>query len=142
MALLSVAFNLVRHRLRKETGSPPAGGTGCGRCGWCASRSSGLSRETAALTVMLCLWIVSGFGGRLDTEPYQTRHYGIMRWFLDLIYRAAGRTCGLRVDGDRHRPEAPANRPLIVLSRHAGPGDSLLLVHHLLTSASGVPASS
>ena len=23
----------------------------------------------------VCLWIVSGFGGRLDTEPYQSRHY-------------------------------------------------------------------
>ena len=95
--------------------------------------------ETAALTVSLCLWIASGFGGRLDTEPYQARHYGVMRWFLDLVYRAAARACGLRVTvtgprGARRRPAVPASeRPLIVLSRHAGPGDSLLLVHHLLS---------
>ncbi|HLH82547.1 MAG TPA: 1-acyl-sn-glycerol-3-phosphate acyltransferase [Trebonia sp.] len=100
--------------------------------------------ETAALTVCGCLWLTSGFGGRLDTEPYQSRHYGVMRWFLDLMYRAAERTCGLRVDvtgppgepgppGQPGEPGPPGGRPLIVLSRHAGPGDSLLLVHHLLS---------
>lgn len=138
LALLSVAFNLVRHRLRKEDGVA----TGrrhrmralrvvCFALVWAVA-------ETAVLTVMLCLWIVSGFGGRLDTEPYQTRHYGIMRWFLDLIYRAAERTCGLRVTVTGPT-EAPANRPVIVLSRHAGPGDSLLLVHHLITSCARRP---
>jgi 1-acyl-sn-glycerol-3-phosphate acyltransferase len=89
--------------------------------------------ETAALTVLLCLWIASGFGGRLDTEPYRTRHYAVMGRFLDLIYRAAHRACGLRVEVDMP-PDAGllGDRPIIVLSRHAGPGDSLLLVHHLL----------
>jgi 1-acyl-sn-glycerol-3-phosphate acyltransferase len=117
--------------------------------------------ETAVLTVFLGLWLASGFGGRLDTEPYQTRHYAVMKWFLDLIYRAAGRACGLTVtvtgppdagsadgppdagsaDGppDAGSADGPPDagsadgRPLIVLSRHAGPGDSLLLVHYLLS---------
>ena len=91
--------------------------------------------EAAALAVCLCLWLASGFGGRLDTEPYQSRHYGVMRWFLDLTYRAAERACGLRVDvAGPPEPSAPAApRPLIVFSRHAGPGDSLLLVRYLLT---------
>jgi 1-acyl-sn-glycerol-3-phosphate acyltransferase len=90
--------------------------------------------ETAALTVLLGLWIVSGFGGRLDTEPYRTRHYAVMEWFLNLIYRVACRACGLQVEVAAPPDELLADdRPLIVLSRHAGPGDSLLLVHHLLT---------
>jgi 1-acyl-sn-glycerol-3-phosphate acyltransferase len=91
--------------------------------------------ETAALTVSGCLWIVSGFGGRLDTEPYRSRNYAVMRWLLDLIYHAAERTCGLQVQvaAPPGEPPGPASRPIIVLSRHAGPGDSLLLVHHLLT---------
>lgn len=95
--------------------------------------------ETAALTVSGSLWIVSGFGGRLDTEPYRSRHYAVMRWLLDLIYHAAERTCGLRMrvagpPGERLESAGDgAGRPIIVLSRHAGPGDSLLLVHHLLT---------
>jgi 1-acyl-sn-glycerol-3-phosphate acyltransferase len=90
--------------------------------------------EMAALTVLLCLWIVSGFGGRLDTEPYRARHYAVMERFLNQIYRAAERACGLRVEVTGPPDEALADdRPVIVLSRHAGPGDSLLVVHHLLT---------
>jgi 1-acyl-sn-glycerol-3-phosphate acyltransferase len=89
--------------------------------------------ETAALAAALCLWIASGFGGRMDTEPYQSRHYGVMRWFLNMAYHAAQWSCGLRVE-----VEGPVDDPgtglVIVLSRHAGPGDSLLLVHHLLTN--------
>ena len=94
--------------------------------------------ETVALVMLAGLWVVSGFGGRLRTEPYQSRHYAVMRWFLDLMYRGAERTYGLRVEVDEPTPttsEAAARlaRPVIVLSRHAGPGDSFLLVHQLLT---------
>jgi 1-acyl-sn-glycerol-3-phosphate acyltransferase len=94
--------------------------------------------ETVALVMLAGLWVVSGFGGRLRTEPYQSRHYAVMRWFLDLMYRGAERTYGLRVEIDE--PEftdeerlARLARPVIVLSRHAGPGDSFLLVHQLLS---------
>ncbi len=97
-----------------------------------------LVAETAALFMCLGLWVVSGFGGRLRTEPYQSRHYAIMRWFLDSLYRAATRTFGLRIEVEE--PEFTAEeqaarlaRPVIVLSRHAGPGDSFLLVHELLS---------
>ena len=124
LAVLSVAVNLVR---RSHTSRMRALRLVCFALVWFLG-------ETAALTVFLCLWIVSGFGGRLDTEPYQSRHYGVMRWFLDLIYRAAERTCGLRVEVAGPPGETGHDgHPLIVLSRHAGPGDSLLLVHHLLS---------
>jgi 1-acyl-sn-glycerol-3-phosphate acyltransferase len=138
LALLTAAFSLVRRRLRKEDGVAAgrrhrmrALRVVCFALVWALG-------ETAALTVMLCLWIVSGFGGRLDTEPYQSRHYGVMRWFLALIYRTAERVCGLRVTvtGPMTTDEG---RPLIVLSRHAGPGDSLLLVHHLLSACDRRP---
>ena len=98
----------------------------------------GLTAEIVALIMLFGLWIVSGFGGRLQTEPYQSRHYAVVRWFLDALYRGAERTYGLRVEVDE--PEltseelaARLTRPIIVLSRHAGPGDSFLLVHHLLS---------
>jgi 1-acyl-sn-glycerol-3-phosphate acyltransferase len=128
VAVLTVVLNLIRRRANPDS-------VRRGRLlrvtwlglAWAAG-------ETAALTVSLCLWIASGFGGRLDTEPYQARHYTVMRRFLDLIYRAARRTCGLRVTVTGPRELGPARgRPLIVLSRHAGPGDSLLLIHHLLS---------
>jgi 1-acyl-sn-glycerol-3-phosphate acyltransferase len=96
-----------------------------------------LVAETATLFLCLGLWIASGFGGRLGTEPYQARHYAIMDRYLDWLYRAAERTLGLRVAVDEPaltpaEQAARLARPVIVLSRHAGPGDSLLLVHHLL----------
>src|SRR5215467_12803032 len=56
-----------------------------------------LFADTAALFMCLGLWIASGFGGRLRTEPYQGRHYAIMRWFLDSVQRGATRAFGLRV---------------------------------------------
>jgi 1-acyl-sn-glycerol-3-phosphate acyltransferase len=95
-----------------------------------------LGAETAALFMCLGLWIASGFGGRLRTEPYQSRHYAIMRWFLDQVFAGAARTFGLRVRVDEPAARDQAARlarPVIVLSRHAGPGDSFLLVHQLLS---------
>jgi 1-acyl-sn-glycerol-3-phosphate acyltransferase len=96
-----------------------------------------LVTETATLFMCLGLWLASGFGGRLHTEPYQSRHYAIMQWYLDRLYQAAAGTLGLRVEVDEPplTPDEAAARlahPVIVFSRHAGPGDSLLLVHHLL----------
>src|SRR5689334_1206489 len=128
VALLTAAFNLIRRRtgLGREPRSRLL------RVVWLGLAWS--AGEIAALTVFLCLWIVSGFGGRLDTEPYQDRHYAVMKWFLDLIYRTAVRVCGLNVTVSGPVSAGPgAGRPFIVLCRHAGPGDSLLLIHHLLS---------
>jgi 1-acyl-sn-glycerol-3-phosphate acyltransferase len=94
--------------------------------------------ETAVLFMCLGLWIASGFGGRLRTEPFQARHYAVMRWFLDSVYNAAHRSFGLRVEVEEpnltgDELAARLTRPIIVLSRHAGPGDSFLLVRQLLS---------
>jgi 1-acyl-sn-glycerol-3-phosphate acyltransferase len=126
VALASLASALVRRWTGHGHRSRPL------RVAWLALTWS--VGEMAALAVLLCLWIVSGFGGRLDTEPYRTRHYAVMGRFLNQIYRAAERACGLRVEVAGSPDEALTDdRPVIVLSRHAGPGDSLLVVHHLLT---------
>ena len=97
-----------------------------------------LTAETAALFVCLGLWVASGFGGRMRTEPYQARHYAVMERFLGRLYTSAMKTFRVQVIVDE--PElTPAEqaarlaRPVIVLSRHAGPGDSVLLVHQLLS---------
>jgi 1-acyl-sn-glycerol-3-phosphate acyltransferase len=134
VALLSAAYTLVRRRTRP--GRPRRARVL--RVAFLALAWS--AGETAALTVLLCLWIASGFGGRLDTEPYQARHYAIMQWFLDLVYRAAERACGLHVEVSGPADAAAAgNRPLIVLCRHAGPGDSLMLIHYLLRACGRRP---
>jgi 1-acyl-sn-glycerol-3-phosphate acyltransferase len=128
LALLTVAFGLLGR-------APP------GRMRGLRLLSFALiwqAAETAALFSCVGLWIASGFGGRLHTEPYQSRHYAIMRWYLDLVFEGAARAFGLRVEieGPEPGPEelaARLARPVIVLSRHAGPGDSFLLVRQLLT---------
>jgi 1-acyl-sn-glycerol-3-phosphate acyltransferase len=99
---------------------------------------SWLVMESLALSAALVLWIASGFGGRLRSEASMDRHYGLVRWFLDTLFRRAVKTFRLRVEIEEPEatPEelaARLTRPVIVLSRHAGPGDSFLLVHHLLS---------
>jgi 1-acyl-sn-glycerol-3-phosphate acyltransferase len=128
IALLAVAFGLAR---RSRSGRMRGVRLLVFALVW-------LTAETATLFMCLGLWIASGFGGRLRTEPFQSRHYAIMRWFLDLIYRTGTRTFRVRIEIDE--PELTAGekaarlaRPVIVLSRHAGPGDSFLLVRHLLS---------
>jgi hypothetical protein len=97
-----------------------------------------LTAEIVAILLLLGLWVISGFGGRMHAEPYQSRHYAVVRWFLDSLYRGAERTYGLRVEIEEPALTAQERiarraRPVIVLSRHAGPGDSFLLVHQLLS---------
>ncbi|HEY7430096.1 MAG TPA: 1-acyl-sn-glycerol-3-phosphate acyltransferase [Streptosporangiaceae bacterium] len=94
--------------------------------------------ETAALFMCLGLWIASGLGGRLHTEPFQARHYAIMRWFLERVYQTGTNRFRITVEVDEPaftpaERAARLARPVIVLSRHAGPGDSFLLVRHLLS---------
>jgi 1-acyl-sn-glycerol-3-phosphate acyltransferase len=133
-ALLSAAVNLARRPARHGGVRKPR-----------VLRVAGLALvwsagETAALTAALCLWIAGGLGGRLGTEAYQARHYRVMEAFLDLIYLAAQRACGLRVEVTGPAcPPGAGGRPVIVLCRHAGPADSLLLVRHLLTACGRRP---
>jgi 1-acyl-sn-glycerol-3-phosphate acyltransferase len=99
-----------------------------------------IAGEMAALAAFLGLWIVSGLGGRLDNDPYQVRNYAVMTRFLDRVYRVSLRVCALTVTVDGPpAAEQPGDVPLIVLSRHAGPADSLLLVHYLLSDCQRQP---
>ncbi|MDX6433600.1 MAG: hypothetical protein QOE54_5966 [Streptosporangiaceae bacterium] len=94
--------------------------------------------ETSAVLACLWPWLISGFRGRVRAERYWDRHYEIIRRYTAGLHQAAERHLGLRIEIDGSwltaddASERPA-RPVIILSRHAGPGDALLLVHHLLT---------
>jgi 1-acyl-sn-glycerol-3-phosphate acyltransferase len=94
--------------------------------------------ESSAVIACLVPWLGSGLRGRIRTEPFWDRHYEIIRRYMAGIYRAAQRHLGLRIEVEGSwlatgEESAGPARPVIVLSRHAGPGDALLLVHHLLT---------
>ncbi|QMU70552.1 1-acyl-sn-glycerol-3-phosphate acyltransferase [Streptacidiphilus sp. P02-A3a] len=67
----------------------------------------------------------------------QARAYARLGSLLAFLCRAAVPVFGLRVEVTGPPPPATEGpgRPLLVLARHAGPGDSFLLVHSLITHA-------
>jgi 1-acyl-sn-glycerol-3-phosphate acyltransferase len=80
------------------------------------------------------LWVVHPVAGRRDGEQWRRVHTALLRWVLSRLRRAAGPLLGFRVLLE----EPPdANRldsgPLLLLARHAGPGDSFTLVDLLLS---------
>jgi 1-acyl-sn-glycerol-3-phosphate acyltransferase len=97
-----------------------------------------LALEVVGLAVAAVLWALSGFGYRLRAPAYQTAHYAVLRILLDVLMRVAQRLFALRLitDGASWSPlddgEPGSTNAMVVLSRHAGPGDSFLLVHTLM----------
>ncbi|MBA3718691.1 MAG: lysophospholipid acyltransferase family protein [Nocardioidaceae bacterium] len=98
----------------------------------------GLSLELFAIVAGLVLWVGSGFGARLHTERFQRMHYAVLRWVLVGVVRTARRlfVLTLETDGVSWSPlddgVPGSTNAMIVLSRHAGPGDSLLLMETLM----------
>lgn len=87
--------------------------------------------EAVGLVVMFALWIASGFGWKLGSPTFVDIHYRFMGWFLRRALGVGRKTFHVEIDVDAHDVAHP-DRPLIVFSRHAGPGDSFLLVDALL----------
>jgi 1-acyl-sn-glycerol-3-phosphate acyltransferase len=97
-----------------------------------------LAIEWVALGTLGWLWLRAGFGRRLREPRWQAAHQRLLRWILDRVYATARRAFRLRVVGSG-QGRLPRDRPLLVLCRHAGPGDSLLLVRTLVTLAERRP---
>ena len=87
--------------------------------------------EIATVACLFFLWVANPSRTVLRSERMQDAHYELFRWWLGTMYRAAERLLGLRVEFQESPPGEPGS--VIVLARHAGPGDSLLLVHFLLS---------
>ncbi|MEA2451519.1 MAG: hypothetical protein QOG04_229 [Actinomycetota bacterium] len=85
-----------------------------------------LVMEVMGLIVMVILWIRFGFGTQLGTEKAKDAHFHFMGLWLGLQYKAVKKLFGLRVNIEE-RP-TPQPGPVLVFCRHAGPGNSLLLI--------------
>jgi 1-acyl-sn-glycerol-3-phosphate acyltransferase len=88
--------------------------------------------ESASLLALFGLWLASGFGALVRTPPFQRLHYRLVGGYLWTLHHAVTRVLGLQVEVEGPDPDAYRGRPLLVFCRHAGPGDSFLLVHALV----------
>ena len=89
--------------------------------------------EGIALIVLFVFWVLSGFGWKLRSPFSQHVHYSLLAMMLGIVVNTAKRTFRLSIVMDGPAPNAGPirTRPALVLSRHAGPGDSLLLMDAL-----------
>ncbi len=87
--------------------------------------------EAASLTMMFLFWVGSGFGWKLRSPLFIDAHYWLMAWMLRRIVASAKFTFKLSVIREGEPPRTSGERPVMVFSRHAGPGDSILLMDAL-----------
>ena len=88
--------------------------------------------ESLMLVVMFGWWLSSGFGRRLRTPYFEGLHYDLVQGVLWVFFREARRVLNLSIETDGPTPAALPGRPILVCSRHAGPGDSFTLIHALM----------
>lgn len=85
--------------------------------------------EVAGLTAAIVLWIASGFGVRIRSPRFRRLHYRLLSWWLRNLSREIQLAFGFTI-------EVPAQPriegPVLVFSRHAGPGDSVFIAAVLL----------
>jgi hypothetical protein len=82
------------------------------------------------------LWVGSGFGLKIKSEPMVRAHYAVMRWFVGGIYRVTVRVAKVDVVFDESDAAQEvlndSGTPVVLLSRHAGEGETLFVLHEML----------
>ncbi|MGY1773273.1 1-acyl-sn-glycerol-3-phosphate acyltransferase [Blastococcus sp. SYSU D00813] len=97
-----------------------------------------LALQVAGQVAAAVLWVLGGLGRRRGGHAWRAAHYTVLRLLLDVLMRVARRLFALRLvtDGESWSPlddgVPGSTNAMVVLSRHAGPGDSFLLVHTLM----------
>lgn len=91
-----------------------------------------LALESVGLLVLLGLWLASGFGARIRTPYFEGIHYDLVQGALWLMFAQAQWVLKLRIETVGPTPDAFPGHPLLVVCRHAGPGDSFTLIHALM----------
>ena len=88
--------------------------------------------ESLMLIELFGLWIASGFGVFIRRPFFERIHYDIVRTYLIVFVREARRVLRLKILTEGPTPDAHPGEPLLVCSRHAGPGDSFILMYALM----------
>ena len=87
--------------------------------------------ESLMILVMLDLWVFSGFGWAIRRPRFERAHYSLVRMYLVVMFSEASRVLRTRVVLEGEAPDQSAPGPVLVLSRHAGPGDSFTVMYAL-----------
>jgi 1-acyl-sn-glycerol-3-phosphate acyltransferase len=95
-----------------------------------------VARHLLGMASCLGLWVRSGFGLRAGSQRSIGAHHEVLRRYVAGVNRTTTRLARISVHvRDSQAAEAALSRrerPVVVLSRHAGEGDSLLVLHALL----------
>lgn len=107
--------------------------------------------DSALLVILFAMWVASGFGWKLGTPGFRRAHYRLGARALEILFEVFGSVLRLTMNvagddsGDRDAATAAFDAlfapgiPLIVASRHAGPGDSFIIIHTLLNGVDRKP---
>ncbi|MEG3614502.1 1-acyl-sn-glycerol-3-phosphate acyltransferase [Isoptericola haloaureus] len=96
--------------------------------------------DATALLAMFGLWLAAGCGLFTDRPWYRRAHVRLARGMLALFFWQVRWTLRLRIQLDLPSPGTLPDAPVVVLSRHAGPGDSFIIVDRLLGLSGRAPA--
>jgi 1-acyl-sn-glycerol-3-phosphate acyltransferase len=92
--------------------------------------------DAITVVALFGLWVASGFGWKLQSPGFQEAHYRLAAWWLRRIVGSARRTFNLTFESTESdaamADELDDDVPLLLFSRHAGPGDSVLLIDAVL----------
>ncbi len=92
------------------------------------------TRELGVLIGCGALWVLAGGARRIDSPRSQQLHWRLLEWFICGLAQAGRASLHIDVVEDSS-PEAAAvlrsDGPLIIFSRHAGPGDTVFIVDQL-----------
>ncbi len=87
--------------------------------------------NATAVLVLFLYWVASGLGWRIRGPFWERAHYHLLGGLLRRIIASAKFTFKVSLLIEGSPPSTEGRRPILVFSRHAGPGDSMLLMDGL-----------